>query len=73
MGISGHMLGAAKLRRLAAQTGLPLNRAYRRNGECEGRVIEDGNCRHYTIDWQTGHHQLIERPEHWSSCPKFSA
>ena len=72
MGISGHMLGPRKLRRLSELTGLPLDRAYIRNHDSEGRVIVDGRCVHYEINPETGEHHQID-PEvygHWSSCPR---
>jgi hypothetical protein len=71
MGISGHILGEKKLRRLRQATGLLLDRAYRRGQQCEGRVIEaDGTCSHYRIDPLTEQYLRIERPLHWTSCPK---
>jgi hypothetical protein len=70
MGISGHMLGERKLRRLSERTGLPLDRALHRGHACEGRTVTDGVCTHYDIDWDSGAHRLIEEPLHWSSCPR---
>lgn len=71
MGIGGHILGEKKLRQLRQRTGLDLDRAFRRSSQCEGRVIEDGECIHYDIDWETGVHAPIGPPlTHWTSCPK---
>lgn len=70
MGIGGHMLGATKLARLQRLTGLPLDRAFRRNHQCEGRVVWGGTCYHYDIDWATGAHRVeTGRIIHWASCP----
>lgn len=71
MGIGGHILGDRKLRRLRELTGLDLDRAYIRNRDAEGRVIEvDGRCVHYSIDPKTGVYALNIDPIHWASCPK---
>lgn len=70
MGISGHMLGERKLRRLRRLTGLDIDRAFHRGHDCVGRVITDGVCRHYSIDWDTGEYTLIILPMHWTSCPR---
>lgn len=69
MGIGGHILGEKKLRQLSERSGLSLDRAYRRNHEVEGRVVRDGECRHYAIDWETGEARELT-PDHWSSCPR---
>lgn len=69
MGIGGHMLGQAKLHRLQRLTGLPLDRAFRRNGQCEGRVVWGGACFHYDINWATGAHRVDPTAMHWASCP----
>ncbi len=71
MGISGHMLGPRKLRRLQRACGLPLFRAYIRNHYCEGVVQQDefSTCRHFEIDPVTGAYREIEYPIHWASCP----
>jgi hypothetical protein len=55
MGISGHILGPRKLRRLQRETGLPFDRAYNRNG--------------VGIDFRDYRVEPIDRPTHWSSCP----
>lgn len=68
MGIGGHILGAKKLRRLAAKTGLPLDRAYIRGSESEGVVWAADRCRHYRIDTATGDHEEIVDATHWASC-----
>ena len=72
MGISGHILGEKKLRRLRRLTGLPLDRAYRRGKDCEGRLLgADGVCRHYAIDPDTGEYRQRTESEtllHWVSC-----
>lgn len=65
MGIGGHMLGPKKLKRLATLTGLPLDRAYIRNGYSEGRTPDD---RHWEIDPKTGAYEEIIDPHHWTSC-----
>ena len=72
MGISGHMLGDRALRRLVRKTGLPLDRAYIRGHESEGRVIIDGKCHHYDINPDTGEYREIDPSVsgHWSSCPR---
>lgn len=70
MGIGGHILGERKLRRLREITGLNLDRAYIRNKDAEGRVIEDGRCRHYKIDLDSGQSIEIDPVIHWSSCPR---
>jgi hypothetical protein len=71
MGIGGHMLGSRKLARLQRLTGLPIDRAYRRNHQCEGRVVWGGTCHHFVIDYTTGKHRIITgRIIHWASCPK---
>lgn len=69
MGIGGHILGPRKLRQLQRLTGLPLNRAYIRNGYGEGVVWnDDGTCIHYAIDPRTGAAETISEPGHWTSC-----
>ena len=68
MGIGGHVLGPKKLRKLAALTGLPLNRAIIRNHYGEGVVWTEAGCRHYQIDPKTGEHTEIADPFHWASC-----
>lgn len=71
MGVGGHMLGPKKLRRLARLTGLPLERAYIRNGDAQGRTIEDGHCVHWAIDPYSGAYERISSPRtHWTSCPR---
>lgn len=70
MGIGGHMLGPRRLRRLQRITGLPLDRAFRRGRQCEGRVVWGGRCFHYDIDWATGVHHVIPTVIHWVSCPQ---
>lgn len=70
MGIGGHMLGPKSLRRLSRLTGLSLDRAYIRGREAGGRVIEDGRCIHFRIDPKTGASERVERPTHWTSCPR---
>ena len=75
MGISGHMLGPRKLRRLSRLSGLDLDRAYIRNGYAEGRVLSDSaTCTHFRIDPRTGDSEMITDrgpylSVHWSSCP----
>lgn len=73
MGISGHMLGPRKLRRLNRLTGLNLDRAYIRNRYAEGRAVVNGECVHYAIDPATGESEAIEADDTpvrtcWSSC-----
>lgn len=68
MGIGGHMLGEKKLRQLRERTGLSLDRAYRRGQECEGRVVLDGVCQHFSIRWETGEFVPVDHG-HWTSCP----
>lgn len=69
MGIGGHMLGAKKLRKLSALTGLNLSRAYIRGPGSEGVVWhEDGTHSHYYIDPKTGQHKEDPHPMHWVSC-----
>jgi hypothetical protein len=69
MGIGGHMLGEKKLHRLREVTGLPLNRACRRNHDCEGVVWnDDGTCTHYEIDFVSGEHAVLDAPTHWMTC-----
>lgn len=70
MGISGHILGARKLRRLQRLTGLPFDRAYRYHDSGGARLIdENGRCQHYGVNFRTGEAQLQERAVHWWSCP----
>lgn len=69
MGIGGHILGERKLRGLRERTGLDLDRAYRRGRECEGRVVEDGVCCHYIINWESGFSMPYPDAMHWASCP----
>jgi hypothetical protein len=68
MGIGGHMLGAKKLKQLSTRSTLPLNRACHRNGYCEGVVWTEESCIHYSIDFKTGEHVIIENPMHWYTC-----
>lgn len=68
MGIGGHVLSTTHTRKLAGRTGLPLDRAYRRGQETEGRVIYGGKCFHFAIDFKTGAWQPVNHG-HWSSCP----
>lgn len=68
MGISGHILGPRKLRKLVRETGMPFDRAYRRNNYGGGRVAYDGTCLHYEIDFTTMSVMPIINPTHWSSC-----
>jgi len=69
MGIGGHVLGDKKLRVLSRKTGLSLNRAIRRNDECEGVIHhQDGSCTHYKITYSTGDAEVIKNPTHWTSC-----
>lgn len=71
MGISGHILGERKLRKLRGQTGINFDRAYNRNGEGVGRVIENGVCvMHYSIDFSTYQAVEIADATHWFSCPR---
>lgn len=72
MGISGHILGDKKLRRLNRETGFMFDRAYRRGTYGEGREIVEGVCKHYSINW---HEKTIvgmseEETRHWASCPR---
>jgi hypothetical protein len=69
MGISGHILGPRKLRRLQRETGLPFDRAYNRNGVGAARIVDDAGCHHYWIDFRDYRVEPIDRPTHWSSCP----
>jgi hypothetical protein len=69
VGIGGHMLSEKNTKKLAARSGLAISRAYRRGQYCEAAVHGDGCCQHYSIDFKTGDHELIEDPGHWSSCP----
>lgn len=69
MGISGHILGERKLRRLIRETGLPFERAYNRNGVGQGRIIVGDRCRHYWIDFEGWATREIQEPQHWTSCP----
>lgn len=68
MGIGGHMLGPRKLRGLSARCGLPLNRAYIRNGQCEGVVWVGDGCVHYSIDLATGRATVDPDAMHWTTC-----
>lgn len=70
MGIGGHILGPRKLRKLAAPTGLPLDRAYIRNGYSEGVVWTADGCEHYRIDPKSGEHQRIGNPAQLDELPK---
>lgn len=72
MGISGHILGPKKLRKLSGLTGLPLSRAYIRGNESEGVIWVEEGCQHYDIDWRTGDYTLITSPSHWGSCRNLS-
>lgn len=70
MGISGHMLGERRLRRLREQTGIPFDRAYIMDGRTgEGVVWSEGSCTHYAIDPKTKTAVVIIPRAHWSSCP----
>jgi hypothetical protein len=76
MGIGGHILGEKKLRQLRQRTGLPLDRAYRRNHGCEGVVWHPGigdGCTHYDIVWETGEYLIEAKPVHWATCPRSPA
>lgn len=68
MGISGHMLGPKKLRKLSKLTGLPLSRAYIRNKAAEGVVWTSNGCEHYWIDPKTGEWEFNDLPSHWYTC-----
>lgn len=68
MGIGGHILGDKKLRRLARLTGLPLDRAYIRNHDCEGVVWSESGCTHYLIDLATGAAEAVDPASHWTTC-----
>lgn len=70
MGISGHMLGPRKLRRLERETGIPFERAYNRNGKGAARVLaEDGTCLgHWVIDFRSMEVSQDPHPWHWFSC-----
>jgi hypothetical protein len=70
MGLSGHILGDVKLRRLTRITGVLFDRAYNRNGFGEGRVIEGEECVHYAINFDTFEVIRIEDARHWYSCTK---
>lgn len=70
MGIGGHILGERKLRQLQRKTGVPFDRAYRRNHYCEARLVNGSVCVHFTVDWQTGEVWEITQPIHWTSCPR---
>lgn len=70
MGISGHILGERKLRRVNRETGMEFDRAFNRNGRGIGRLVEDGICYHYFIDFSTWETERILQPTHWSSCPR---
>lgn len=76
MGISGHMLGPRKLRRLSRLSGLDLDRAYIRNRYAEGRVLSgSATCTHFRIDPRTGESTMLTEDDspvslHWSSCPR---
>ena len=68
MGISGHMLGEKKLRRLNNWSGMEFDRAFNRNGGGAARTIEDGACVHYVVDFEAK--KISRNPDsgHWSSC-----
>ena len=70
MGIAGHILGERKLRALQRWSGIDFDRAYNRNGSGGARVIENGECRHYWVDFRA---QTVEADPwafHWYSCPQ---
>lgn len=70
MGISGHILGERKLRKLNRETGMDFDRAYNRNGQGEARMIDErGDCLHFWVDFRTMEVELLEFPMHWTSCP----
>ena len=74
MGISGHILGPRKLRRLRAWSGIDFDRAWNRNGYGEARLInEHGKCSHFRVDFQEHRIEEIDLPIHWLSCPPRSA
>lgn len=69
MGISGHILGENKLRRLRRETGIDFDRAFNRNGSGGGRVVSGGECiAHYSIDFRTFAVERNAEPQHWWSC-----
>ena len=68
MGIAGHMLGERKLRRLVAWSGIPFDRAFNRNGEGVARLVVDGRCVHFFVDYRAQTVERITSPTHWSSC-----
>lgn len=70
MGIGGHILGEKKLRWLCRETGFNFARAYIRNGECQGYVIQFGKCQHYKVLLDSMAVLPIIDPIHWVSCPK---
>ena len=72
MGISGHILGERKMRRLNRVTGMDFDRAYRYHGPTYARRInEHGQCEHFVVNEVTGEVvQNIDQTIHWTSCPK---
>lgn len=72
MGISGHMLGEKKLRRLRRITGLEhIDRAYTRGRYTEARLLAESSHLHIQVDMATGEWAVADDPIiHWSSCPQ---
>lgn len=68
MGIGGHILGERKLRALVRWSGIDFDRAYNRNGVGSARLVEDGECKHYWINYRTREVTRDPEPTHWSSC-----
>lgn len=69
MGIGGHMLGPRKLRKLNRETGMEFDRAFNRDGVGGARLLdENGECRHYWINFRTMEIELVLNASHWSSC-----
>ena len=72
MGISGHILGDKKLRKVARSTGVPFTSAFIRNREAQGVVIVGDKCLHYWFDPKTWEATRVSNPTHWASCPERS-
>ena len=71
MGISGHVLGPRKLRRLNRLTDMDFDRAYNRNGEIQARKLVEGVCVHFEVDaedWGVLPIPEVDLFGHWSSC-----